>query len=70
MTVRRLLLRLPTSLLERARLLLPVGLTLALFALLVAAIASTYFGQSRSPYDTCYGANGRAISCRLLQASR
>jgi hypothetical protein len=56
--------------LERTRHLLPVVITLALLALLLTALASTYFGQSRSPYDTCYGPNGRAVSCALLDALR
>lgn len=33
-----------------------------------STLASTYFGQSRSPYDICYGPNGRAISCAILDA--
>ncbi len=53
---------------ERARHLLPVATTLALLVLLLAALASTYFGHARSPYDTCYGPNGRAISCAVLEA--
>src|SRR5688572_3995172 len=55
---------------ERARHLLPVVVTLALAALLVATLAFTYFGHSRSPYDTCYGMNGRAVSCSVLEAVR
>jgi hypothetical protein len=70
MIVLRLRVPASASLLERARSLVPVVVTLALFALLLAAIASTYFGHSRSPYDTCYGANGRAISCAVLDAAR
>jgi hypothetical protein len=57
-------------LLDRARRLLPVILTLALFILVVTALASTYFGHSRSPYDTCYGTNGRAISCAVIEGLR
>jgi hypothetical protein len=48
----------------------PVLLTLALFAVVVAALASTYFGDARSPYNTCYGSNGRAVSCSALEALR
>ena len=55
---------------ERARQLVPVVLTLALFALLAAALASTYLGRSLSPYDTCYGPNGRAVSCAVLEEVR
>jgi hypothetical protein len=57
-------------LVERARDLVPVVVTLALLLLVVAVLASTYFGHSRSPYDGCYGANGRAISCSVLEALR
>ena len=55
---------------ERARRLFPMVITLVLFFLLVAGLASTYFGHSRSPYNTCYGPNGRAISCDVLEALR
>jgi hypothetical protein len=55
---------------ERARHLVAIGLTVVLFLLLVAGIASTYVGHSRSPYDTCVGANGRAIACATLEAAR
>ena len=58
------------TLVERVRQLFPVVMTLALMALLVAALASTYFGHARSPYDTCYGSNGRAVSCAVLEALR
>lgn len=57
-------------LVERARHLVPVVVTLALLLLVVAVLASTYFGHARSPYDGCYGANGRAISCTVLEALR
>jgi hypothetical protein len=56
--------------LERTRHLFPVVITLALFLVLVAALASTYFGHARSPYNTCYGTNGRAVSCAVLEALR
>ena len=56
------------ALVERARHAVPVVLTLALVVLSLAALASTYFGDARSPYDTCYGLNGRAISCTDLRA--
>jgi hypothetical protein len=65
-----ILLRQFAQLAERARQLLPVVLTLALVLLLAAALASTYLGRSRSPYDTCYGPNGRAISCTVLEEAR
>jgi hypothetical protein len=55
---------------ERVRHVVPIVITLALLVLLVTAVASTYFGHSRSPYDTCYGANGRAVSCTVLEALR
>jgi hypothetical protein len=55
---------------ERVRHLVPIVLTLSLLALLVAAVASTYVGHGRSPYNTCYGANGRAVSCAVLEALR
>jgi hypothetical protein len=55
---------------ERARHLFPVAIALALLVVLIAAVASTYFGDSRSPYNTCYGTNGRAISCAVLEALR
>ena len=55
---------------EQVRRLLPVVVTLALTVLLIAALASTYFGHSRSPYDTCYGTNGRAVPCSVLEALR
>ncbi len=55
---------------ERARQVVPIVLTLALFLLLVAALASTYVGRSRSPYGTCYGPNGRAVSCAVLEELR
>jgi hypothetical protein len=55
---------------ERARNLVPIVVTLALFLLLLAGLASTYFGHSRSPYDGCVGENGRAIACAVLEAIR
>jgi hypothetical protein len=57
-------------LLVRARRLFPVVITLVLVLLLAAALASTYFGHSRSPYNACYGTNGRAVSCAVLKALR
>ncbi|MFN2566637.1 MAG: hypothetical protein ABR499_16695 [Gemmatimonadaceae bacterium] len=54
----------------RARQVLPVVIALVLLLLLVAGLASTYVGHSRSPYDTCYATNGRAISCALLEELR
>ena len=48
--------------------LLPVVITLALAVFLIATLASTYFGHSRSPYDTCYGTNGRAVPCSVVEA--
>lgn len=57
-------------LLERARHVFPIVMTLALFVLLVVALASTYLGHSRGPYDGCYGENGRAIACAVLEAVR
>jgi hypothetical protein len=59
-----------TSLVERARRLFPAVVTLLVFLLLAAALASTYFGHSRSPYDGCQGTNGRAVSCAVLEALR
>ena len=59
----------PPMPLERARHVVPVVVTLTLLVALLAAVASTYFGSSRSPYDTCYGANGRAVSCAVLDAA-
>jgi hypothetical protein len=59
-----------TRLTERARQVLPIVLTLVLFLLLVVGLASTYVGHSRSPYDTCYGPNGRAVSCAVLEQLR
>jgi hypothetical protein len=56
--------------LKRAPHVLPVAITLALMVLLLAALASTYFGHSRSPYDICYGPNGRSVSCTVLEAVR
>ncbi len=53
---------------ERVRHLLPVVITLALAVLVIATLAFTYFGHSRSPYDTCYGTNGRAVPCSVLEA--
>jgi hypothetical protein len=55
---------------ERAREVLPVVLTLVLVLLLIAGLASTYVGRSRSPYDTCYGPNGRAVSGAALEERR
>jgi hypothetical protein len=57
-------------LVERARHLFPIVITLALFLLLVAGLAATYFGHGRSPYDGCYGQNGRAVACAVLEAVR
>lgn len=57
-------------LVERTRHFLPIVITLVLLILLVAGLASTYFGHSRSPYNGCYGTNGRAISCDVLEAVR
>ncbi len=59
-----------TLLLERTRHLFPIVITLVLLLLLIAGLASTYFGHSRSPYDGCYGSNGRAIACAVLEALR
>jgi hypothetical protein len=58
------------SLAERVRNVLPVVITLGLLVLLIAMVASTYVGHARSPYNTCYGANGRAVSCSVLEAVR
>jgi hypothetical protein len=55
-------------LVERARQLFPIVVTLLLFLLLAAGLASTYVGNSRSPYNGCVGANGRAVSCAVLEA--
>ncbi len=55
---------------ERARHLFPIVATLLLFLLLVAGLASTYVGHARSPYNGCQGANGRAVSCAILEALR
>jgi hypothetical protein len=55
---------------ERVRQAFPVVATLTLLVLLIAAVASTYFGHARSPYNACYGTNGRAISCAVLEAVR
>lgn len=55
---------------RRVRHILPVVLALVLLLVLVAGLASTYVGHARSPYDACYGANGRAISCAVLEAVR
>ena len=52
---------------ERVRHLLPIVITLALAVFLIATLASTYVGHSRSPYDTCYGTNGRAVPCSVLE---
>jgi hypothetical protein len=57
-------------LVARGRRLLPIVITIALFLLVVAGLASTYFGHSRSPYNGCYGENGRAVSCAVLEAVR
>ena len=54
----------------RVRHLVPVVVTLALLVVVIAALASTYFGHARSPYNTCFGTNGRAISCAILEALR
>jgi hypothetical protein len=54
-------------LIARARDLLPVVLSLALFLVVVAALASTYVGDARGLKNTCYGTNGRAISCSVLE---
>lgn len=70
MIIGRLTFPASASLPERARRFFPVAVALVLFALVVAGIASTYFGDSASPYDTCYGANGRAVACRALEAGR
>ena len=59
-----------TPLRARARHLAPIVITLAIFLLLIAGLASTYVGHSRSPYDSCYGTNGRAVSCAVLEALR
>jgi hypothetical protein len=59
-----------TRLAERARQVLPIVLTLVLFLLFVVGLASTYVGHSRSPYDTCDGPNGRAVSCAVLEQLR
>jgi hypothetical protein len=59
-----------TLLLERTRHVIPVVITLVLLVLLIAGLASTYFGHARSPYDGCYGSNGRAVACAVLEALR
>ena len=52
---------------ERAWRILPVALTLTLLVLLAGFLVSTYFGNGRSPYGTCYGANGRAVPCEWIE---
>jgi hypothetical protein len=52
---------------ERVRRMAPVTLTLALLVLLAAFVTSTYFGNGRSPYGMCYGANGRAVPCEWVE---
>jgi hypothetical protein len=57
-------------LVERARHLVPIVITLALFLCLVVGLAATYVGHASSPYDGCYGPNGRAVACAVLKALR
>jgi hypothetical protein len=55
---------------QRTRQFLPIVIAVVLLLFLVVGLASTYFGHSSSPYDGCYGSNGRAISCAVLEAVR
>jgi hypothetical protein len=55
---------------ERVRRLFPIAVTLVFVLLVIAGLASTYFGHARSPYNSCYASNGRAISCAVLEALR
>lgn len=49
---------------------LPVVIALAIAVSMAAAIASTYVGSSRSPYDTCFGPNERAVPCAWIGKRR
>jgi hypothetical protein len=49
---------------------LPRALTLLVLAILLALLASTYFGDSFSPYGTCYAPSGRAVPCAALAPRR
>jgi hypothetical protein len=49
---------------------LPVVIALAIAVSMAAAIASTYVGSSRSPYDTCFGPNERAVPCAWIEKRR
>ena len=49
---------------------LAAALVLALGLVLMAALASTYFGHSTSPYGVCYGASGRSVPCAVVARPR
>jgi hypothetical protein len=53
--------------LDLVRQLAPAILTLALLLAFASIFAQLYFGDSHSPYGTCYASNGRAAPCKALQ---
>jgi hypothetical protein len=61
---------LPVSLhvLQDARRVAPIALTLLTLLAFVVALASTYVGDASSPYDTCMTPNGRQVSCAVLES--
>lgn len=47
-----------------------VVLTLALVFLVGVVLLRSYFGDSPSPYGTCYAQTGRAVPCKALARGR
>lgn len=45
----------------------PAILTLLLVIAVAALIASSFVGDSHSPYGTCYAPSGRAIPCDAIE---
>jgi hypothetical protein len=47
----------------------PAILALLLALALAAALGSTYFGSSSSPYGTCSSPSGKQVDCATLRAT-
>jgi hypothetical protein len=47
----------------------PAIITLLFTLAIVAALGSTYFGSSSSPYGTCTTPSGRQVDCAALRAA-
>ena len=43
------------------------AVVLVLLLVVAAVVARSFFGDSSSPYGTCYGTNGRAVPCAAIK---